>query len=342
MATDDTSKDIVEEVFSRMTNVDDRESALFSGGQEPLPEADDTDGSGFVPPVECVDRAKGSHYKVVTIATAVLILSGLSFFAGRYFLQDSDASTETIPEQQYAKHRETVSQPQTNIVADLEAEVIEAEPAVEIASEGISGLDIEPVINWGYLLSDISARIPTEMHLSVIESVDGSEMVLEGAALAADSISNFVDSLKGNGQIRSVELDGAGIEQADPQGLLTFSIRCSLAPDTEMAGDVDILGLQEAEEFFASIETVCQNSRCQVRSFVMLPEDAVIENSGVTSKGAAVTLVGGYRDILKVVRQLQADRQGVWFDSVVIENVSGGGELECRLGISVYVSDIAG
>lgn len=367
MSTDRKSKDIVEEVFSRIMNVDERESALFNLGRVPsLDRADgpselenssaseETGNSPSVPPqtvkaVEDVNRSKvnnlGPRHKAVMIATVVLILSGLSFFSGRYFLQDGNASTKIISEQQYANRSEVVRQQHTIVVADSEAEVVEPETAGKMASEETADMDLKPTINWGHLLSDISAKIPTEMHLSIIESTDGSEMVLEGAALESDSIYNFVRSLNTNGQIRLAELDGAGIEQADSHGLLTFSIRCFLAPNTEMTGSADIFGLQEAKEFFAGIETVCQSSNCQVRSLVISPKDATIEDgkisSRITKKEATVMLTGGYRDILKVIRQLQADRQGIWFDYVIIENVSGDGKLECRLDISIYVTDSA-
>ncbi|KKL96882.1 hypothetical protein LCGC14_1840050 [marine sediment metagenome] len=207
--------------------------------------------------VEDVNRSKvnnmGSHHKAVTITTAVLILSGLSFFSGRYFLQDGNASTKIISEQPHANRSEVVTQQHTIVVPDSEAEVVEPEAAGEIASEETANLDLKPAINWGHLLSDISAKIPTEMHLSIIESTDGSEMVLKGAALESDSIYNFVRSLNTNGQIRLAELDGADIEQADPHGLLTFSIRCFLAPNTEMTGSADIFGLQEAKDLVEGV-----------------------------------------------------------------------------------------
>ena len=134
--------------------------------------------------VEDVNRSKvnnrGPRHKAVTIATAVLILSGLSLFAGRYFLQDGNASTKITSEQQYENRNEAISQQHTIVVADSEA-------AGEMAGEETADMDLKPNINWGHLLSDISANIPTEMHLSIIESTDGSEMVLEGAALAASS-----------------------------------------------------------------------------------------------------------------------------------------------------------
>ena len=100
MSTDRKSKDIVEEVFSRIMNVDERESALFNLGRSPSPgradgpseseslsSSEETGNSPSVPPqtvkaVEDVNRSKvnnlGSHRKAVMIATVVLILSGLS------------------------------------------------------------------------------------------------------------------------------------------------------------------------------------------------------------------------------------------------------------------------
>jgi hypothetical protein len=219
-------------------------------------------------------------------------------------------------------------------------------------------LDWQHVINWGRLLDQISATIPKTVQLSVLESGDSSQMFLEGRALSADAVHDFVDALSTNRQVKSAELTQTRIGKWESQDLLKFSIICSLVSETKTPGSVDgdynnsgfdrsrLFATAEAEKFFGSIKPVSEQTGCIVKSLLVSPKDAVFEDkktSGrITKKHAVLTLLGGYQSILKAVEKLQNRSQGVWIDSVSIHDGSGTGRLECGMGISVYVADGAG
>ena len=385
--TDGKNKNIVEEVFGRSMKGDDRVSALFScieqPPQAPLETAEDrpSDSNGSLPGNEQFQSAKDANHESIskginkksthhagTIAAVGLLLFGSIFFAGRYIIQDGNASTEMMPKKQYVNDSETVSPPERLLLPDAQPEIIESgnvepediepESVLEEINKSSTVLDWQPVINWSRLLSEISDTIPKTMHLSVIESSDGSEMFLEGEALSADAIYSFVDSLNKNRQVKSAELAETGIGQGDSQELLTFSISCSLVSETKSPGSVDgdhnNSGLDrnkfftpgEAEEFFGSINSVSEHAGCLVESFFLSPKDAVFDHaktsSSITKEHAVLTLLGSYQNILKATQELQDHPQGVWFDSISIRQGSETGGLECSMGISVYVAKGAG
>ena len=221
-----------------------------------------------------------------------------------------------------------------------------------------TALDWQHVINWGRLLGQISATIPKTVQLSVLESGDGSQMFLEGRALSADAVHDFVDALSTNRQVKSAELTQIRIGKWKSQDLLKFSINCCLVSDTKTPGSVDgdynnsgfdrgrLFTPTEAEKFFGSTQPICEQAGCKVKSLLLSPKDAVFEdkktNGRITKKHTVLTILGGYQNILKAVEKLQNRPQGVWLDSVSIQEGSGTDSLECSMGISVYVADGAG
>jgi len=363
-------KDIVEEVFGRSMKADDRASALFGCIERPSQVSVETaeerrgdlNGSGGAKGGNCENPSKGTNKglscQVWIIAAGGLILSGLVFFVGGYFMQDGNASTEMMPEQQYVKRSETVSPPERSALGNVEPENVQAETVSEKIDENITALDWRPAIYWGRLLSEISATMPRTIHLSIIESADGSEMLLGGAALSADAVLRFVGSLSSNRQVKSAKLTKTDIGQRNPQDMLIFLIRCSLVSDTETAGGVDggdnnsgfdrsrLFSPKEAEKFFGSINAVSERTGCVVKSLLVSPKDGVFAdaktNSRITQEHAVLALQGGYQNIMKAVQKLQNHSQGVWFDSVSIKQDGETGGLECSISISVYVADDAG
>ncbi len=363
-------KDIVEEVFGRSMKADDRASALFGCIERPSQVSVETaedrrcglNGSGGAKETNCENPSKGTNKRlsrqVWTIAAGGLVLFGLAFFVSSYFMQDGNASTEMMPEQQYVTRSETVSPPEMAALGNVEPENVQAETVSEKINENITAFSWRPVIYWGHLLSEISATMPRTIHLGVIESADGSEMFLRGAALSSDAILRFVGSLSSNRQVKSAKLTKTDMGQRNSQDMLTFSIRCSLVSDTEAAGSVDgddnnsgfdrskLFTPTEAEKFFGNINAVSKPTGCVVKSLLVSAKDAVFEdektNSRITRKHAVLTLLGGYQNIMKAATKLQNHSQGVWFDSVSIKQGSETGGLECSIGISFYVADGAG
>jgi len=379
----DKYKDIVEEVFGKSTKADDRVSALFTRFKHPSqvslekgqmcpydlkesPAAKDTGSSGNKP----FQSAKGARYefgskrtiknkelvhqvRTVVVAGLVAVAFVLAFLVGSYLRQHGNDSTKVMQEKQYVNRSQIVGP-------------LEKQPLLNVQPESVSGkinknstpLDWQHVINWGRLLGQISATIPKTVQLSVLESGDSSQLFLEGRALSADVLHDFVDALSTNGQVKSAELTQTRIGKWKSQDLLIFSISCCLVSDTKTPANVDgdynnsgfdrsrLFTPTEAEKFFGSTLQVSEQTGCMVKSFLVSPKDAVFEdkktNGRITKKHAVLTLLGGYQNILKAVEKLQNRPQGVWLDSVSIQEGSGNGELECSVGISVYVADSAG
>ena len=374
---DGKNKDIVEEVFGRSKKADDRISALFacvkkppqvsldkgeesSSGSKESPAAKDVDTSGN----KLFQSAKGTRYEFLSkrtikykelihqvrkVVAAGLVVFLLVLLMGSNLRQHENDSIKTMQEKQYVD------------LSEIER-LSEKQPLLNVHPENVSGkinknsttLDWQNVINWGCLLNEISATIPKTVQLSVLKSDNGPEMFLEGRALSADAVYNFVDALSTNSQVKSAELVKTGIGKLESQDLLTFSINCCLVSDTKMLGSVDgdyknsgfdrirLFTPKEAEKFLSRVRSVSEHSGCMVKSLLVSPKDAVFEdektNGRIIRKYAVLILLGGYQNILKAVEKLQNSSQGIWFDSVGIKQGSETGVLECSMGISVYVA----
>lgn len=352
---DDTSKDIVEEVFSRSMKEDDRVSALFANHKNPPEVIVEKEDNGFSGSGESAKganqeskntttkRDSGNRVRIFLIAGLAVVVFG--FFAGGYILEWTTASTKTI------RQVRPVSRPDTgSTLAEQPVENVESEPVVAEVETNFPAVEWEPVISWSGLLNEISATMPRTVQICVIESGDGSEMLLEGRALSSDAVRSFVDSLGGNRQIGSAELTSTGIGELGSEGLLTFSISCRLVSEAKTAGSVDgdgssLFSSVEAEEFFGNIEPVLEDTGCEMKSFLVSLEDGGFgdekTDGHIVKRHAVLMLAGGYQNILKAVEKLQDRCQGVWFDSVSIKEGIGTGGLECSIGISIYAAESA-
>ncbi|MHC5060623.1 MAG: PilN domain-containing protein [Planctomycetota bacterium] len=368
--TDGRHKDIVEEVFSKSTKADDRVSSLFThlNHSPQIPPGKGETGPGNLkgpPAAKEAEREFASERTVKNkklarsfgiIAVGAIFVS--AFGVGNYLSRHGNVSAKMMQAQQPAISSETVSPsppPQAQPLVDVQPEpaVGEAPPTKRIKK--LPALDQRPVIDVGLLLDQISATIPKTVQLSVLESGDGSQMFLEGRALSADALHDFVDRLGTNSQIQSAELTQTRIGKWKSQELLKFSISCRLASQTKTPANVDgvygnsgfdssrLFTTAGAEEFFGKTQQIFERAGCIVESFLVSPKDAVFEdietNSRITKKHAVLTALGGYQNILKAVSQLQNRPQSVWVDSLSIHEGGGSGKLECSLGISVYAAN---
>lgn len=354
--SDGKDKDIVEEVFSRSKEGDDRVSALFSHLKSPEQVSVDKEAAGVREPKESpeVKDADASRDKVfqsanktkyeflakgtvkskkrihrnMAVAGGGVVLLVLVFIAGSYLVGHGNDPVKTMQE------KPSVNQSETAGVSGKDA----------VVNKNVPALDRQEVINWSRLLGEISAVIPKTIQLSVLESGDSSELVLQGKSLSTEAVYSFVEALKTNGQIKSAELTETGIEKWKSQDLLTFSISCGLV--SEAAGGVDgdrFFTATAAGDFFESMPLISEQTGCVVKSLLVSPKDAVFEDKQtrglVTRKHAVLTIAGGYQNILKAVEKLQNRSQGVWFDSISIKQGSKTEGLKCIMGISVYATE---
>ena len=95
----------------------------------------------------------------------------------------------------------------------------------------------------------------------------------------------------------------------------------------------------EVRDFFASLQVNAQQAGCVIQSVSSgrggsqnQPEDS----SGIVSRGAVVTVVGGYGDIVGFLKGLQTSEHKVWIDSVKLETGGGVGKLKCQVVLTIY------
>ena len=65
------------------------------------------------------------------------------------------------------------------------------------------------------------------------------------------------------------------------------------------------------------------------------PEDG----SGIVSKGAVVTVIGGYGDIVRFLKELQTAEHKVWIESVKLGTGDNAGKLKCQVALTIYCID---
>ena len=254
---DGENKDIVEEVFSRSKEADDRVSALFAHLKDPAhvsvaldeagpcdlkesPAAKDTDSSDNEP----FQSANNTNYEflskktiknkkmptekndmAILVATAVFILV---IIMGSYLRPHGNDSTKMMQEKQYVSRSETVSPLEKQPLGNVQPESVPGK-----INKNSTASDRQHVINWNRLLDEIGATIPETVQLSVLERGDGLQLFLEGRAFSADALYDFIDALNANGQVKLAEFDQIRIGKWNSQDVLIFSISCSLVSDTK-------------------------------------------------------------------------------------------------------------
>jgi len=95
---------------------------------------------------------------------------------------------------------------------------------------------------------------------------------------------------------------------------------------------------QEARQFFASLPAAVRQTGCVTQSVSIVPETqrgSQNDSSGIVAKKAAVTVIGGYNDIIKFLGGLQTSEHKVWIESVRID-AGGAGKLKCQVLLTLY------
>jgi Tfp pilus assembly protein PilO len=98
----------------------------------------------------------------------------------------------------------------------------------------------------------------------------------------------------------------------------------------------------EVRNFLASLPAVAQQAGCVIQSVSSgrggsqnRPEDG----SGIVSKGAVVTVTGGYGNIVRFLKELQTAEHKVWIESVKLGTGDNAGKLKCQVALTLYCID---
>ena len=95
---------------------------------------------------------------------------------------------------------------------------------------------------------------------------------------------------------------------------------------------------KEAKEFFSDLQVISELEGCAVNSINLLADRIDPENGylGVMTKSAALSVVGVYKDITKLLARLQARTQKVWIDSIELRVLDSSSEkAQCNLTVTI-------
>jgi hypothetical protein len=106
--------------------------------------------------------------------------------------------------------------------------------------------------------------------------------------------------------------------------------------------DASVFNDVEAKRFFSGIQAAAEQTNCVVNS-LKFPQDGRQESTSISSQGpyveasrATLSVTGGYRNIVALIRKLQGRPEQVWIDSLKIRLISGR-LLSCDMTITIYV-----
>lgn len=98
-----------------------------------------------------------------------------------------------------------------------------------------------------------------------------------------------------------------------------------------------------AREFFSNLQAISEQAGCTVYSLNFItsepsPKGRESENtSGVVAKSVVLSVVGIYKDIIKLIERLQARTQKVWIDSVKMQILDhDSAQPKCDITITIY------
>jgi len=100
----------------------------------------------------------------------------------------------------------------------------------------------------------------------------------------------------------------------------------------------------KAREFFSDLQAISKETGCMVYSLNLIsntpnPKDKQAEDSsGVVTKNAALSVVGEYKNIIGLIKRLQARTQKVWIDSIKILTLDySSARTRCDITITICV-----
>ncbi len=108
----------------------------------------------------------------------------------------------------------------------------------------------------------------------------------------------------------------------------------------------ELVNTREVRGFFASLPALANSVGCVIQSVNADPEqrrgseNQTQDSSGIVANKTAVSITGGYGNIIRLLEELQAYPRKIWIDSVMIETDRNAGKLKCRLNLTLYCADI--
>jgi hypothetical protein len=94
----------------------------------------------------------------------------------------------------------------------------------------------------------------------------------------------------------------------------------------------------QAEEFFSDLQVISEQTGCTVQTINRMadkrnPED---ERLGVVTRSAELSVIGKYRDMVKLVERLQARDEKVWIDQIGVQILDSDSD-KARCGLTITI-----
>jgi hypothetical protein len=139
-----------------------------------------------------------------------------------------------------------------------------------------------------------------------------------GYESAIDKVAEQSKAIAQKVEIKKKELQALGENAAQLQSLL-------FTPD-------------QAKEFFSDLQVISEQAGCAVHSISLIAERREPENEhlGVVTESAALSIVGVYKDMVKLIGRLQERTQTVWIDELEVQTIdSSSDEARCDLTVTI-------
>lgn len=94
----------------------------------------------------------------------------------------------------------------------------------------------------------------------------------------------------------------------------------------------------QAKEFFSDLQVISEQAGCTVYSINLIDDKRDPENErlGVVTRSAAISIVGVYRDMVKLIERLQARPEKVWIGEIEVQTLdSGSDKARCDLTVTI-------
>jgi hypothetical protein len=94
----------------------------------------------------------------------------------------------------------------------------------------------------------------------------------------------------------------------------------------------------QAKEFFSDLQVISEQAGCAVHSINLISDRRKPKNErlGIVTSGVALSVVGVYKDIVKLIERLQTRTQKVWIDSIEMRTLdSSSDKAICDLIVTI-------
>jgi len=97
----------------------------------------------------------------------------------------------------------------------------------------------------------------------------------------------------------------------------------------------------QAEEFFSDLQVTAELSGCTVHTINRVADKRNSENErlGVVTRSAELSVIGNYRNMVKLIETLQARNENVWIDQIGVLILDADSD-KARCGLTITICQI--